>query len=173
MRILGIDGGTWKTGWVIYDTIEHRVEGSGVTENEEFLEFITSEATDRVDTVAMEDVRSSFGKPAGAELFSTSFLNGRVFERLRILRPNVPVFKLARTIDVKPTICGTNNAKDPNVRQAILEMFPQEGGGKTPAVGTKGQPGRLYGISSHAWSALAVALTHALKHDLIERKVYV
>ena len=48
---------------------------------------------------------------------------------------------------------------DPNVRQAIIDLFPPTGGGKCAQIGTKGQPGPLYGVSSHAWPALGVALT--------------
>jgi hypothetical protein len=41
-------------------------------------------------------------------------------------------------------------AKDPNVRQALLD--------KIGPVGTKKNPGPLYGVSGHGWSALAVAV---------------
>jgi hypothetical protein len=58
--------------------------------------------------------------------------------------------------------CGGNQrAKDPNIRQALLDIFPGTGGGATPQIGTKAKPGPLYGVTSHAWSALAVAITVA------------
>jgi hypothetical protein len=60
---------------------------------------------------------------------------------------------------VKLHLCGTNKAKDANVRQALLDMFPRTGGGAVPQVGTKKEPGPLYGISTHAWPALGVAIT--------------
>ena len=43
--------------------------------------------------------------------------------------------------------------------QALLDLFPRTGGGATPQIGTKGKPGPLYGVSSHAWAALGVAVT--------------
>jgi hypothetical protein len=50
---------------------------------------------------------------------------------------------------------GTEHqAKDANIRQAILDRF----GGKEKAIGKKANPGPLYGVKSHLWSALAVAL---------------
>ena len=61
--------------------------------------------------------------------------------------------------EVKSYLCGTTAANDSNVRQAIIDRYPRTGGGKTPQVGTKEQPGPLYGISNHMWAALGVALT--------------
>jgi hypothetical protein len=57
--------------------------------------------------------------------------------------------------DVKLHICGSQRAKDANIRQALIDCY----GGKVEAIGKKKAPGPLYGISSHAWSALAVAQT--------------
>lgn len=48
-----------------------------------------------------------------------------------------------------------------DVRKALLDLFPRTGGGATPQVGTKAKPGPLYGISTHAWAALGVAVTVA------------
>ncbi|MNY62967.1 hypothetical protein D3C86_1998680 [compost metagenome] len=62
---------------------------------------------------------------------------------------------------MKLHLCKTPRAKDANVRQALLDMFPRTGGGKTPQIGTKAQPGPLFGVSSHAWAALGVAVTAA------------
>lgn len=47
---------------------------------------------------------------------------------------------------------------------ALLDLFPRTGGGATPQIGTKAKPGPLYGVSSHAWAALGVAVT--AKHQL-------
>jgi len=58
-------------------------------------------------------------------------------------------------------LCKNNRAKDANIRQALLDRFPATGGGKAPQIGTKKQPGPLYGVTSHLWSALAVAVTWA------------
>ena len=57
--------------------------------------------------------------------------------------------------DVKLHLCGSPRAKDANIRQALIDRW----GGKAEAVGTVKKPGPLYGVKSHAWSALAVAVT--------------
>jgi hypothetical protein len=54
---------------------------------------------------------------------------------------------------VKMHLCGTTKAKDSNIRQAIVDKF---GGIQATKKG-----GSLYGINSHVWPALGVALTVA------------
>ena len=104
------------------------------------------------DRMAIEMV-SCYGMPVGAETFETCVWIGRFMERFR--GECDQVFRR----DVKLNLCNSMRAKDANIRQAILDRFPSTGGGKTPQVGTKKQPGPLYGISKHAWSALAVGIT--------------
>ena len=60
--------------------------------------------------------------------------------------------------DVKLHLCGSSRAKDPSVRAALIDLYPASGGGKCPQIGTKRQPGPLFGVSSHAWPALGVAV---------------
>ena len=45
--------------------------------------------------------------------------------------------------------------RDALVRQRMIEMH---GGSRALAVGTRAQPGPLYGVTSHAWQALAVGV---------------
>lgn len=86
-----------------------------------------------------------------------------------------PSIKIAR-LEVKTHICGGSSYQDPTtgrrravtdttVKYAIQERYPQTGGGKCPAIGTKKEPGPLYCMKGykHAWSALAIALTHMEK----------
>ena len=95
---------------------------------------------------------ASYGMPVGREVFETVRWIGRFHE----------AFGGAEYVyrkDVKIHLCQSMRAKDANVRQAILDLFPPAGGGKVPQVGTKLQPGPLYGVRKDIWSALAVALT--------------
>ena len=68
-------------------------------------------------------------------------------------------FKVYRS-EVKMKLCHSMRAKDGNIRQAIIDRYPATGGGAIPQIGTKNQPGPLYGISKDLWSALAVAITY-------------
>jgi hypothetical protein len=93
--------------------------------------------------VACEMVQC-FGMPVGREVFETVLQIGRMQQAFQVMR-------LIPRIDIKIHICNHARAKDPNVRQALLD--------KLGPVGTKSHPGPCYGIASHLWSALAVAVT--------------
>lgn len=149
MLILAIDPGTEQSGWVLYN--DGRVMDSGVDPNNYIIEMINADAFDHL---AIEMI-ASYGMAVGREVFETCVWIGRFIETFH----TPDAVKLVYRRDVKLHLCGSPQAKDPNIRQALLDMFPRTGGGKTPQVGTKCQPGPLYGVTSHAWSALAVAVT--------------
>lgn len=102
--------------------------------------------------LAIEMVQS-FGMPVGASVFETVFWIGRFVEAWS------GKHRLIYRKDIKLHLCGSSRAKDGNVRQALLDLYKPAGGGKTPQIGTKAKPGPLYGMKSHLWSALAVAVT--------------
>lgn len=146
--ILAIDPGTAQSGWCVLDGM--RVTASGVEKNEDVLHRISRWAGD----IAIEMI-ASYGMAVGKEVFETCVWIGR-FKQTFYMPERV---WLIYRREVKLHLCGTTQAKDANIRQALLDMFPATGGGKTPQVGTKGQPGPLFGVTSHAWSALGVAVT--------------
>jgi hypothetical protein len=109
--------------------------------------------------VVVEDVQS-YGMPAGRSMFDTAKVIGELRGACR--RECVAFEEISRPA-VKAMVCRSAKAKDAHVRQAILDAYPPDGGGKTPQIGTKRQPGPLYGISQDLWAALALGLT-ALAH---------
>ena len=153
MRVLAVDPGTTESAWVLYDPEAHAVTHMDIQPNDRVLEFVQGYGGPS-STLAVEMVQS-FGMPVGAEVFETVLWTGRFVEAW-----GGPWRKIYRK-DVKLHLCQSLRAKDPNIRQALLDRFPRTGGGKTPQVGTKAEPGPLYGFKSHLWSALAVALTAA------------
>jgi hypothetical protein len=60
--------------------------------------------------------------------------------------------------DVKRHVCNTASAKDPAVRQSLIDRLG--------APGTKLEKGATYGVSKHAWRALAVAVAVAIELNL-------
>ena len=151
MTFLAIDPGTDKSGYVVYCD---SVLASGVMPNDEMLAYIQrSHMQIKAYSLAIEMV-SSYGMPVGREVFETVRWIGRFQQAWH--EPEKVIYAYRR--DVKLHLCGTARAKDANIRKALLDLFPRTGGGKTPQVGTKSAPGPLYGVSSHAWSALAVAV---------------
>ena len=93
------------------------------------------------------------GMIAGAEIFETCFISGRFVEMWSPRR-----WARVKRTAVKMHLCGRMQAKDPNIRQALLDRFGPD------AQGVKAKPGPLYKIHSHEWAALAVAVTYYDQH---------
>lgn len=160
--ILAIDPGPEQSGWVRYDG--RCVLETGLTANRELLRlfdadtFMQCAMTDGT-TLCIEMI-ASYGMPVGREVFETCVWIGRFVQAWHTPDEVLLVYRK----DVKLHLCGSPRAKDPNVRQALIDLFPRTGGGKTPQIGTKSQPGPLFGVSTHAWPALGVAVT--ARHQL-------
>lgn len=163
MRVFAIDPGTTQSGFVLFDSITKTVVESGIVDNEELLHRTTWADAD----ILVVEMCANYGMPSGKTIFETVLWVGRFIQYAT--SNGIMYEKLYKKIDINPTLCFSNKAKDANIRQAILDMFEPTGGGKTPQIGTKSQPGPLFGVSSHALSALAVALTYCIKNNLIKR----
>ncbi len=94
----------------------------------------------------------SYGMAVGREVFETVWWTGRFFEA--VARRGANASRLPRKA-VKLHLCGSVRAPDSNIRIALLDRF----GGTELAKGTKKAPGPLFGIKSHEWAALALAVT--------------
>jgi len=90
--------------------------------------------------VAIEMI-ASYGMPVGAEVFETCTWIGRFEEAY------VHTDLMARYFrkDIKLHLCGSNRARDSNVRQALIDLLG-------PA-GVKKNPGPTYGIKKDMWAA--------------------
>lgn len=144
--ILAIDPGTTESGWVEFE--DGRVLASGVSNNYDLVKNIHSHPAQKL---AIEMI-SSYGMPVGKEVFETCVWIGRFIEAYRRPLSSMQSFFVYRK-DVKLYLCGTSKAKDANIRQALIDRLGPQG--------TKANPGPTYGVKSHAWSALAVAVTAA------------
>ncbi len=153
-NVLAIDPGTFESGWVWLDG--GVVRDSGVLKNEEILANVITVACQLAEppTLAIEMI-ASYGMPVGAEVFETCVWIGRFVQAWTL--PSKPRLVFRR--DVKLHLCGTSKAKDPHIRQRLLDVVGPPG--------TKKAPGPTYGVKSHAWAALAVAATVA---GITERK---
>lgn len=143
MIVLALDPGTTETGWVRY--LNGSVLMSGVMSNDSMLFSLAESSIVGADVVAIEWIES-YGMPVGREVFETVRWIGRFQQAWR--DPDAVLFIPRR--EVKVELCGSARAKDANVRQALLD--------RVGAQGTKKSPGPTYGVKSHAWSALAVAV---------------
>jgi len=148
--ILAIDPGTRESGFCRFDG--RRVHASGVLPNALMLDMC-GWSTD--DALAIEKIEA-MGMAVGAEVFETVHWSGRFLQAWR--DPN-SVRRITRR-EVKLDLCGSMRAKDPNIRAALIDMLGEPG--------TKKRQGATYGVSSHAWSALAVAVI-AIGGDMLPR----
>jgi hypothetical protein len=149
MTILAIDPGPTESAYVVYDG--KRPTAGGILPNHELrnalqLEFDRFGATH----LAIEGI-ACYGMAVGKETFDTCIWIGRFIEAF------AGDYTLVYRPDVKLHLCKSARAKDANVRQALIDKF---GPGKERAIGVKANQGPLYGIKSHCWSALAVAVTY-------------
>jgi hypothetical protein len=150
MMILAIDPGTEQSGFCWYEG--GRIVSSGVCENEEMLIKVGMFAynANEEDNIAIEMI-ASYGMAVGKEVFRTVWWTGRFAERWSSSGFGLPIEVYRK--DVKMHLCGTPRAKDANIRQALIDLLGPQG--------TKKDPGPTYGVKSHAWAALGVAVTAA------------
>lgn len=146
--ILSIDPGTNKTG------IVHTYNGKimfvdSKMDNHHVLDFLK---TMKAGMVAMETL-VPYNQKVGKTTFETIFWTGRFYEASAI-----PITKISRR-EIKSFLVGRMTANDAIIRRAVLSLYPVSGGGATPQIGTKAEPGPLFGVTSHAMQALAVGIT--------------
>ena len=141
--IIGLDPGPEQTGMVWLDdgTVSH----PGVHQNKTVLRMLYH----ALGEVACEMI-ASYGMPVGRDVFETCVWIGRF---LGAASAAGHAFHRLTRLEVKLHLCQSARAKDTNIRQALIDRYGP--------VGTKKTPGPLYGVTSHAWAALAVATTHA------------
>ncbi len=119
---------------------------------------------DKGGAIAMEEFESyklAIGQPS----VQTIFWSGRFYEASGwpvelFTRKEVKIFMLGRV--------GVKNSKKAT-RDALLTLYPADGGGKTPQIGTKRKPGPLYGLTGHAVSAMEVGITMIGKRHYLNR----
>lgn len=156
MIVIGVDPGPVTSGVVVWDGERERVLHAETDVPNPMLRgdtlpyILAQDCGARGKTLAIERV-ACYGRPVGETVFQTVFFSGRLAEWWESTTGTAAV--RVTFSDVALHHCLSMRAKESHVRQVLIDRF----GGK----GTKGLPGRLYGVSGHAWSALALAITVA------------
>lgn len=162
ITILAIDPGNEYSGFVIIDGRKNVID-KGKLDNKSLMKLI-ADLFPQPDYLAIE-MPASYGMAVGRTVFDTCVWVGMFsmlvgpYKTYKVYRKSVN--KLHGIDSVAMHLCRSTRAKDSNIRQALIDMYPPTGGGKTPQIGTKKQPGPLYGFSADMWAALAVAVTFA------------
>lgn len=150
MKIIAVDPGTEKTAFVMLDDDRSLIE-HGIARNHDMLGWFEAAYTHGIRHLAMEMI-ASMGMAVGQTVFETAVWIGRFVEHWLAIDPAC-TYEFIYRADEKMHLCGTPRAKDPNIRQAVMDKY-----GRDP-IGNKRMPGPLYGVSKDEWAALAVAFT--------------
>ena len=149
MIYLGIDPGPVESAFVWWDAEAEKVIRLESIPAFRITSFTMKGLLREVDYVSIEWIEC-FGMAVGRETFQTVAGIGW-FASLMV--DSYGPLRLVPRRAVKMHLCNSMKAKDANVRQALIDRF-----GK---VGTKKQPGKLYGVATHFWAALGVAVYSA------------
>lgn len=165
--ILAIDPGPSESAWLYL--LKGQPVQWGIYDNARMLTDILVRPRPSA-TLAIEMI-ASYGMPVGAETFETCLWIGRFQQRWldTATAPALSPVRLVYRRDVRMHLCENGRkAKDANVRQALIDRY---GPGKARAIGLKATPGPLYGMKSHLWSALAIAVTVSDGADRVETQL--
>ena len=148
MIVLAVDPGPTTSGVVVYDG--KRVLYAAKNDTIADVYALIEDNPHGADLVACERVQS-YGI-AGASLLRTAEVYGAICRTASVSRL---IFTGIYRRDVCNALHVTGKGRDQQVRQRMIEMH---GGSKAEAIGTKRAPGPLYGVTSHAWQALGLAV---------------
>ena len=155
MNIIAIDPGTTQSAYVLWNG--KLIILRGIIGNDELiLKLYQHNSVEFGSVLAIEKV-ACYGMPVGAEVFDTCIWTGRFWQAWQDsagVRDSL-VWLIERR-KIKMHLCQDSRAKDANIRQALIDSLG--------APGRKKEPGVTYGIHSHEWAALALAVTC---HDLL------
>lgn len=149
MKILAIDPGNEKSGWVIYEN--GKVLECGIDANADLMlkiEMMPEQEQYQGIQFAIEMI-ACYGMSVGKEVFNTCVWVGRFFQQVCESFGQQP--QLVFRKDVKMHLCGKMQANDASIRKALIQRYGEPG--------TKKKPGPTYGVKSHIWAALGVAST--------------
>lgn len=139
MQILGIDPGPRSSGVVAWE------EGAVVWAQQAMPnEEVREEIKKGWDLVCLERIRAAYAH-IGVSTVDTIWESARFYQLA--IEWGISVW-CASPDQVRQTVAGTTRARDSGVRQALLDLIGPQG--------VKRDPGPTYGVSKHAWRALAV-----------------
>ena len=155
MILLGLDPGPEHSGLVLYD-ITNTPFVVAAQSRIAWADVRTWVREHRPYRVVCE--RTQAGPPS-TQVVRTTEVIGRCMELCDQL--DQPAAFIPRRDVLQALGCATKGNKDALVRQALIELH---GGDKARALGDRRKPGPLYGVTSHAWAALAIAVTYNIQN---------
>ena len=143
--VIGIDPGTEQSAYVVWNGIA--ITDMNIWDNNTVLSYLGTKGHYlEIESLIIEDIRS-YGMPVGKSTLETVFWIGRFCERWS----DYGEFHRIPRKEICKHICNNGRAKDPNIRQALIDRFGPPG--------TQKAQGVTYGLKYDLWSAFAVAVT--------------
>ena len=153
--ILGIDPGTYRSAYVVWRPRDFILVDKGWPENDEMIDIIKGfQSAPPQSYIASRMIvemvgHYGTGMATGKTTYETCVWIGRFIQAWQGKYGSELI--LRKTVVTQ--LCGVATGADANVRQALIDRY-----GPT---GTKKNPGRLYGVKTHIWQALGVAVAWA------------
>lgn len=151
--VVAIDPGCLESARVVYNGVavcEH-----AITSNEDLRLWLNDHKAPGL-VLVLEEVQMFASHGVGKTVFDSVFWSGRFVERWFPYKWD----RMFRT-QVRAHLCHTMKSGDAQVRQALIARF---GPYEEQAIGKKAAPGPLYGLKSHEWQALGLAVAWYDKH---------
>lgn len=160
MNILAIDPGNVQSAYTVMDTETFKPSEFGKVRNEDLQQKIREAGDSRWNVVVIERIQS-YGMAVGREVFETCEWIGRFTEDAVLSGCRV---EYIYRIEEKRAVCHNPNAKDSNIRRALIDRFAEHDfkNGK----GTKKNPDWFYGFHSDIWQSYAIAFSWVEKWRL-------
>lgn len=146
-RVLALDPGTVETAYVLWDG--SKLFSKGILPNKEIISGIYDSLW-FAHACYIEEI-AGYGMNVGAEVFKTIYWYGRFAEAWYANSLSATEAVLVPRKTIKLHHCGSNKATDANVRQVLVDRFGPPGKKSNPNPIT-------FGVSTHVWSALAIAV---------------
>lgn len=162
--IAAIDPGPEQSGWVLVDDKTMSVVEHDVRDNDT---IIYGGLLKRCPTTVVEMIQP-IGQTVGREVFWTCVQIGRFWREWIEHAWHPSGFLLIHRSLVRRHLCpGVPSGRaDSAIRAALIDRY---GPTKQRAIGLKKTPGPLYGVKTHAWAALGVAVTYI---DIMKEGLY-
>lgn len=152
-RVVALDPGYRESAVLVFD--DNRVVEHCIAPNEQVLTDLPRLRDEAMSVLVIEEMQMFVGHGIGKEVLDSVFWSGRFAQEWQPGR-----FERLLRAKVRGHL-GASKGGDAAVRQALIERF---GPYKEDAIGRKAKPGPLFGITSHEWSALAIAVTWSDQH---------
>lgn len=146
--IYAVDPGTTQSALVQFDADDARPVSWQTLPNIDLVLLLRASTPLGADVLVVEQI-AAMGMAVGAEVFETCMWSGRFVEAWDSRGGH---WTRIKRVPIKAHLCGVANAKDANIRRALMDRFGGDASVK------KGGP--LYKVAGDQWAALAVACTY-------------